>query len=494
MADTVQRLIVLPSSLDGAKGYIDDVDGGHDFTATVSEFAEATARVELKIGSNCTDAFSFLNITAAGFKPYTQHGILIRAGIDRQIRVGVKPDNNRQGDTILPGLVPLTPTIERALVGPVRVVNHNASRTHSYADDTGPRRILFCSWFCALRDWRDDQAAATVVLDNIAEAGYQGIRLLRVLGESDTSGYFAGRAVLPEWSIGALVGFLKACEARQLRVQLSCGRQWGDAERMAWEQRCAESIQAAGLAGVITLWEGDNEYWQNAPGRDSDEQIAFYGKLFAMIRSTLRPTPFCCCGAPPSENPEALYRAASHSDVLEKHGMRDQDRCVKRAFTPWYWEGSPGHFPLPMWEGEPIPPPSPDAFMPCDKPGRIFATLAMNQLVGAAVTYFSGDAVRGRDPSIAEGFYETPQLMLALPEDVALATHVPGGNIWWWQLRDGRFATAVDAEYWGPNALAPPKPVKTYQVIGPGWTVREGTGAPSLQPGEDAALIVGEWA
>jgi hypothetical protein len=188
-----------------------------------------------------------------------------------------------------------------------------------------------------------------------------------------------------------------------------------------------------------------------------------------------------------------LYRAATHSDICEKHGKRDPDRCIKRAFTPWYWEGDPGHFPVPFWEGEPVPPPSPDAFMPCDSPGRVFATLAMNQLVGNAVTFFSGEAVRGKDPTIAQGFADVPRLMAVLPENVAQASHVPGGYIWWWQLPDGRFATVVDADYWGPSVLTPPRAVKSYQVIGPRWTVREGTGAPTLQPGDGAALIVGEF-
>jgi hypothetical protein len=118
----------------------------------------------------------------------------------------------------------------------------------------------------------------------------------------------------------------------------------------------------------------------------------------------------------------------------------------------------------------------------------------MNQLVGNAVTFFSGEAVRGRDPSIAPGFAQVPKLLGPLPEDVAKAGHVSGGNIWWWSLPDGRFATVVDGDYWGPSALAPPRPVKSYQIIGPGWTVREGTGAPTLQPGDGAALIVGEFA
>lgn len=490
----VERVVVLPPALNGATGYIDDAGGGHTFTATVGEFPEATARVPLTIGSNCTDAWTYVRVDAAGYKPYTRHGVLIRAGIDRQIRIGYPPDPSRKGDTLLPPLEPLVETVSRALVGPLRVMNHPEARTHSYADDTGPRRVLFCSWFCALRDWRNDQAAAEAVLDRIVLAGYQGIRLFRVLGESDASGYFAGRAVLPEWSVEALLGFAQACQARGLRIQLTCGRQWGTAERMAWEIRCASAVRDAGLSLSIALWEGDNEYWQNAPMWNSDEQIAFYGQLFAMVRGTLNPAPFCACGAPENESPAFLYRAASHSDILEKHGLRDEDRCVKRAFTPWYWEGDPGHFPVPMWEGEPKPYVGPDAFMGTTSSGRVVAVQAMNQLVGNAVTFFSGEAVRGVDPTIAPGFTTVPLLLSALPENVAQATHIPGGLIWWWQLPDGRFATVVDAEFWGPSALTPPRPVKWHQVIGPGWAVRDGIGAPVLQAGDGAALVVGEFA
>lgn len=507
---SVERLIVLPPEFDGATVYVDDAGGGHTVLAHVGEFPEATARVDLQIGSNCTDAYSYVRVDMDGYRPYTRHGVLIRAGIDRQIRVGVAPDPSRQGDTILPALEPLVQIAPRALVGPLRVVHHPASKTHSYADDTGPRRVLFCSWFCALRDWRNDPVKAATVLDRVVLAGYQGVRMYRVLGESDSSGYYAGRATLKDWAIPVLLEFLKACEDRKLRVQLSCGQQWGTVERLAWERQCLAAIQAAGRAGVIALYEGDNEPHRNAPMRDSDEQYAFYRDLFAMVRSTLRPTPFCACGAPANEDPTNLYRAAQHSDVLEKHGMRDEDRCVKRGFTPWYWEGDPGHFGMPMWEGEPVPPPAPDAsFMPTNSPGRLVATLAINQLVGNAVTFFSGQAVRNFAqhrpygetwmPPFLElwdtpAFDAVPKLLAYLPEDVAKATHVTGGNIWWWQLSDGRFATVADGDYWGPSALAPPRPVKSYQVIGPGWTVREGTGAPMLQPTDGAALIIGEFA
>ena len=488
---TRQIAVVLPKELAGASVYVDDVGGGKTVVAE-SNGAHAVAPFRLTIGADCSDAFTYLKVDLEGYKPYRKDGVLLHAG-PVQVRVGVAGDPNRHSDTFLPAVQPNTSTVARALMGPLRVVHHAPSKTHSFADDSGPRRVLFCSWFCALRDWHDDEGKALAVLDRIVEAGYQGIRIFRFLGESDTSGYFAGRAVLPEWSIEALLGFARACQSRGLRLALTSGRQWGYAEWLAWETRCAKAIQVANLAVVVALWEGTNEYWQNAPGHNSDEQIAFYGTLFAMVRATLSPAPICAIGAPEDESPDKLYRASTHSDICEKHGSRDEDKCVKRGFTVWYWEGDPGHFGKPFWEGEPVPPPSPDAFMPCSSPGRVFATLAMNQMVGSAVTFFSGDAVRGRDPSVSIGFTDVPRLMATLPEDVAHAVHVSGGNIWWWTLPDGRFATVAD-EQWGAGALEPPRAVKSYTVIGPGWATREGTGAPRLNAGDGGALIVGDFA
>jgi hypothetical protein len=127
----------------------------------------------------------------------------------------------------------------------------------------------------------------------------------------------------------------------------------------------------------------------------------------------------------------------------------------------------------------------------------------MAQLTGGALTYFTGESVRGRslfntdmgplNITRALGFDKVPQLLSHLPENVANSSHVPGGNIWWWMLPDGRFATVAD-EMWGPSALKPPRIVKNYLKIGPNWSVTEGTGAPTLQPEEGGALFVGEFA
>src|SRR3954471_6220282 len=58
-----------------------------------------------------------------------------------------------------------------SLNGALRIARAD-SRAY-FADDTGPRRVLFTSWFPALRIWRDSQPEAEAVLDQIAAAGYQ---------------------------------------------------------------------------------------------------------------------------------------------------------------------------------------------------------------------------------------------------------------------------------------------------------------------------------
>ena len=388
----------------------------------------------------------------------------------------------------------------RALRGPLRVIDHPAAQTHSYRDDTGPRRVLFCSNFCALRDCYDNNPVWISDLDTIVRAGYQGVRIFRILGESDFSGYFAGRTVQPSWGPVTLVKYAKACRERGLRLQLSAGHQWEhqEFERLPWERSWAEMIQAEGLAEVISLIEGDNEYWQNATWRDSDEQIALYGQMAQMFRQVLNPAPFFACGAPENEAPDKIYRASTHSDVCEIHTSRDPDKQVRRPFSIWYWEGNPGIFPKPYWHGEPTPfDGGPDDFMPTPSAGRQIAQFAISQLTGGAVSYFDGWDVRSVEPIDADAltFWTAPQFLMALPEDVATWGHVPGGKVWWWSGPGKRFATVFD-EQWGEAAMESPKPVGAWKAYGPRNTIIDGSGSVTYAKlGTDwgGALVVGEF-
>lgn len=403
------------------------------------------------------------------------------------------------------------------LRGPVTIHVHGSvsaqDRTHSFADDSGPRRLTGYSWFCAARDYRDTPSESADVLNAIASAGYQYIRMFRVLGydrvdpnglDIGDSGYFYRRGVSPVWGIDATIDFAKAARARGLRLQCTTGHQWNsEHERLDWEAKLWALVQSEGLSETFFVIEGDNEYWQNANGHNSDEQIALYGRLAQIIRDTMSPKPFFACGSAENESPDLVRRSFTHSDVCEIHTSRDPDKTIKRPFSLWYNEGHIDAYNIAFVNGEFRSPIGPDAFMPCAEPGRLIGGCAMVQLTGAALTYFTGESVRGRslfndqtnatNITKALGFLEAPQLLSSLPENVAESSHVPGGHIWWWLMPDGRFATVAD-ELWGPGALIPPKPIRESTIIGPNWSVRDGGSFPTLNPGDGGALIIGEFA
>ena len=403
----------------------------------------------------------------------------------------------------------------RMLQGPITIHHHGSvatqDKTTSFADATGPRRITGYSWFCAARDYRENRQESEITLDLIAAAGYQYIRIFRVLGydrvdpdgpDIGDSGYFYRRGVSPVWGIDATIDFAHACKARGLRIQCTAGHQWNsEDERLAWESELWALVELEGLSETFLLIEGDNEYWQNANWHNSDEQIALYGRLAKIIaRNT--PKPFFACGSAENESPELVRRSFSHSDACEIHTSRDPDKTIKRPFSLWYNEGHIDMYGVPFVHGEPRPPLGPDAFAPCAEPGRIVGAYAMAQLTGGALTYFTGESVRGRslfnndmgplNITRALGFNEVPKLLSHLPENTADASHVLGGNIWWWMLPDGRFATVCDAE-WTGDPLKPPRPIAWSEIIGPQWTVRDGGTRPMLGTNEGGALIVGEF-
>jgi Fascin domain len=82
-----------------------------------------------------------------------------------------------------------TPQNLRPFFGPLRV------QDKLFYDDNGPRRVLFCSWFPALRILRDSPEEFYRQLDSITEAGYQGIRTFLCVGGWDD--YWNGREVAP---------------------------------------------------------------------------------------------------------------------------------------------------------------------------------------------------------------------------------------------------------------------------------------------------------
>lgn len=396
----------------------------------------------------------------------------------------------------------------RPLVGPLRIENK------LFRDDTGYRRVFFCSWFPALRILRDNPAEFERQMNVIAAAGYQGIRVFLAVGGWDD--YWNGREVCPvaftkwKWtgnhlrtdSYGARIEawpdydellrrLLRACRSRKLRLHVSTGDMQiicpdGNAE-VELHRRFARLCAEEGALEVAAVAGDTNEFPINHAGGSSQQSIDQLGRVLRVWSDTL-PGVLTMQGAiPADEEPESLAKASTYGPVCAVHVTRDPfSTCIKHTHALVYWEGNYRGFPKPFWEGEPAGPGS-DSYQRLDDPASLVALYAMHALTGQASNYFNGPAVRSREPLEATwGFKELPALFAnLLPEDVATWHHGSnqhGGIEYWW--RDQRFATAMIAE-WDPS---PPRPVASWTLY-TGTSVTSGTGPPARGTG----LLVGTF-
>lgn len=399
----------------------------------------------------------------------------------------------------------------RPLVGPLRIVHK------LFHDDTGPRRVFFCSWFPALRILRDSPREFYRQLDAIAAAGYQGFRTFLAVG--GWSEFWDGREVAPvtfrKWfytgnhlrtdRYGATIEawpdydellrvLLRACRSRQLRLHLACGDQQiffpGEADQareLDLHRRLARICAEEGGLEVVALAGDTNEYPINRFGGSSPDALAQMGRILKMWRAAI-PGVLTGMGADPqNEEPAALMAASTHGDVCITHTTRSPvEKALKRTLGLVYWEGDYRAFPKPFWQGEPAGP-GRESYQPLNDPASLVALYAMHALTGQASVLFQGAAVRSYAPLESEwGFRELPQILDAhLPEDVATWEHGSdrrGGIEYWWQGQ--RFATST-WRGWDPS---PPRPIAEWTLYA-GDNVTHGTGTPP--PG--TGLLVGTF-
>lgn len=408
------------------------------------------------------------------------------------------------------GLVPppsVVPVCQRPLVGPLRV-EHKL-----FKDDTGYRRVLFCSWFPALRILRDNPQEFERQLNAIVAAGYQGIRVFLAVG--GWSDYWDGREVAPisftKWfytgnlqrtdRTGARIEawpdyddllrtLLRACRDRKLRLHVTCGDMQiicpSASQEVDLHRRFATICQQEGGSDVIALAEVTNEYPINRYGGDLPDSIQQMGQVIRVWRECC-PGVLTAQGAPLSEEPDKLEAASTYGDVCVSHTTRDPfSMCMKRTYGLIHWEGNYRGFSRPFWQGEPAGPGA-DSFARQDDPANLTALYALHALTGQASNRFQGAAVRSRQPLDSEwGFTELPALLAKLPEDVATWAHGSdgrGGITYWWKDKD--FFTAMYAD-WNP---ASPYPIASWSLY-QGTNEMHGTGNPPKATG----FLVGRFA
>ena len=401
------------------------------------------------------------------------------------------------------------PVAKRPLIGRLRV------EQKLFADDSGYRRVHFCSWFPALRILRDSPEEFYRQLDSITAAGYQGIRVFLAVGGWDD--YWVGREVAPvrfqQWTFednhmrpGTLTHWveawpdyddllrelLQACKARKVRLHVTTGDMQIICpdlnEEIDLHRRFARICAEEGGLDVIAISEVTNEFPLNRYGSDSPESITQMGHVLDVWREAI-PGILTMQGAiPQNEEPESLSKASTHGEVCAVHVTRSPAMdCIKRTLGLVWWEGDYRAFDKPYWEGEPAGP-GPDSYQRQDDPAILIALYSMMALTGQASNWFQGAAVLSKEPLESEwGFIELPPLLDAvLPEDVATWQHASNqrGGIAYW-VKGNSFATATYIDW----DTSPPREIAAWTIYD-GVGVHSGTGTPPRCTG----LIVGTFA
>lgn len=407
-----------------------------------------------------------------------------------------------------PTPAPGQPT-NRPLIGPLRI------QDTMFRDDSGWRRVLFCSWFPALRILRDDPAEFERQMNAIAAAGYQGLRVFLAVG--GWTPYWDGREVVPirfqkahfdgnhlrpvfdgPWLEAwpdyddLLRRLARACRSRKLRLHVTTGDMQiidrDGTQEIALHHRWAQILAEEGGSDLVALYEVTNEFVINRFGGDSTQSIAQMGQVIQAVKSYL-PNVLTAMGAIPQDEEVAeLEKMSMHGEVCVSHTTRSPfDKCLKRTFGLVYWEGNYRGFSKPFKQGEPAGP-GEDSYQRLDEPAALVALYAMHALTGQDSNWFQGAAVRSHRPLESDwGFREMPALLATLlPEDIAQWEHGSdrhGGIEYWWKGTDFRTATYRE---WNTN---PPRPIASWTLY-TGVDIATGTGTPPRVTG----LLAGTFA
>jgi hypothetical protein len=349
------------------------------------------------------------------------------AGDDHERSVNKMLDAIRQAVGHAPPVVEPQRPVEPPPVGPRRIDMKplvgflRRGPNNSFADDSGPRRVGVCSWFPALRIFRDTPDEAMRQMDRMV-GRWQGARVFWHLADP----WWKGLEVDPKWhNFDALFRlFLEQMWARGLRVSLTCGdmQYIPSREHRALYRRIAQlcadvNQQVVCLSGMVnearvnsnekedwTYWAGLSREWQ---------QIYPWGQHgLSDPGDQEEPAGLIACSREPAT--VALLHGTRHTPV----------DAIRRAFNVRY----EAHIGKPIVEDEPTGT-GDDVYQPVDDPAWLFGIYTMKIITGQMVTFFGGAALRNRQSLESDwGFTQLPALwnQMGIPEDIGTWELTPG--------------------------------------------------------------------
>lgn len=312
------------------------------------------------------------------------------------------------------------------------VVGYVRTEGKKWADDTGVRSFRIMSWFPALKCYRDNPEETLKELDNISKY-WQGIRIFWHVWTARWGN--PEYSVDPRWSDfdTLFVSFLRECQARNLRISLSCGDMQdlvpGSEDETFWHEHIARLC--ASVDQLTVSWHGVwNEGWQNTSG---DRFSVDYARHIAGKVKEIYPWGahgLSDAGGTSetldNEDPKMLDEwSQSPANYTLVHGTRDFPNSIRRCFNLTH----EGHWLVN--QDEPVGP-GPDVYMRDDDPKHLFGIYTMMRISGQMVTYFSGHGLKSwhqaGDFYKDWGFKELPELWkeMNIPEDIQTWGSKPG--------------------------------------------------------------------
>lgn len=337
-----------------------------------------------------------------------------------------RPDGPQRTDIYLEDLkkVPVVTPIVKGLQGAIRI------QDGSFADDTGPVNPVLCHAGDLIAHWvngRREQVRA--ILDDIAKAGYHGVRTWTVLGPHPYwSGYFCGPHVQADY-FQQVAEFAAELKARGLYWLVSQGdmlRAYPEtARRVEFMQNLANTLKDTGIVFGV---DGANEALWNGEGDPE--------RIKPVVDAYRRIHPVEVWSLTSAATEEVADLNATDGSVFDVHGSRDGNWWDKiRHIFSIVYEGGPdkrlGIQSEPFGPGELVS-------VTANKhelttPVECLAA-CQSLLSRQAWVYFSGPGVKSDQRERLQdmpGFWETPAAASILPKDVArFAKVIHGGATW----------------------------------------------------------------